>query len=427
MILHRPHPSVNDRPHDGRSRPPRFCAHVPTDIDFAAVAGRPGWVDYAKWVVGAVVFQRYRVHDLTADDWCPLGSGFVRAFVPCRVWVPLRDRLVGAGVLEWDRHCRPPTRGAGGKCYYFRVGRGWRHNRVEAHQLRNPELVNRMVAYRRRERAKVTDPVLAGLRRWVERMEVLPEAPFGDPVLDRIRLGDHWFAVCEQGRVHTPATNLAREFRPHVRVAGQKVVSVDVSCSQPLVLAAVAGGPTPGRGRSRGEGHHPHYVPFVVQNSDRRPNDDFLADCLSARLYERFVGAWGLNRDATKVAVLALVYGYPKAFVREHAAAFRSLYPSTWDRISQIATALPHGELARMMQRAESDLMIRGVAARFLREHPRTPVLTVHDALLVPPWCDGIAEALIRDEWRSRYGIEPRVKVSPWTGERRVVRDEVRF
>jgi hypothetical protein len=312
---------------------------------------------------------------------------------------------------------------------YFRIAEQYRGEPIVAVELRNPDLLDRIERHRRRERDSLTDPVHRGLRRWVEEMEVLPDAPFDDVVLDRIRIGDHWFAVCDQGRVHTPATTLARHNRRLVRLAGHKLVSVDVSCSQPLLLAVtlehkIQKRPhtTPrkaGRTTPRGAGRGPKgEIPFVPYPSYFGEKDEFLSDCLSGAVYDRFASVLGVTREAAKVELLAVVFGAPHRYNRAKAECFSSLYPFTWQRVLSITSALyvRGGELARRMQTVESDLMISGVA-RFLREYPDVPVLTCHDALLVPPNAASDARDLILDEWHRRYRLRPRVKITPWTGD----------
>jgi hypothetical protein len=398
-------------------------------VNFDAVCHR-GQADYARWVVGQVVFQQFRVRGLSADDWSPLAVQFVRKFIPIRAWPRVRERLVRSEVLEWDRRYRLPAGGRRGKAYGFRVGSRWRDQPIAAYELRNPELLDNITHYRARQRAEVTDPVHVGLRAWADRLEVLPDAPAGDPVLDAVATGDHWFSVCEQGRVHTPATTLSRPFRRHVRLAGRELVAVDVCCSQPTLLAVVLSRGLPvcrfpdarpslfqtrgGRGRGKA---------FVVQCSEwcqsevQAGGDDFLADCLRGILYDRMARVWGRPREEVKRDVLRVLYGTPNNFDPQLAAGFAATYPTTWATVLSLSRYLHRDgwTLAGTMQAVESGLMIHGAAARFLREHPETPVLTVHDSLLVPHEAAEAARAIIQGEWVRRFGLEPTVKVSSWT------------
>jgi hypothetical protein len=66
-------------------------------------------------------------------------------------------------------------------------------------------------------------------------LEVSPDGPDVLP-LARICARDFFFTVCEQGRVHTNLTNLAREHRQYLRVGGRLLWAMDVTNCQPLLL-----------------------------------------------------------------------------------------------------------------------------------------------------------------------------------------------
>lgn len=397
-------------PPDQANVPYRLLAHVPAGLDLAELLPR-AWVDYASWVIGRIAFRKFRCRGHTPESWVPLANEFLRDFIPTRVWPKIRDRLVDAAVLEWDRYYRPPTRDRDGKCYHFRLAEPYRTAPLAPYQLRHPELVNRIRRYNAGDRAKVTDPVHVALRRWVERLEVLPGHPTGCPALDHVAAGDCWFIADEQGRLHSPATNVPREYRRFLRLAGHELVAVDVSCSQPLLLAAALTAPT-----AKAKHHPPPPVPIVVQDSGVRLSDDgYAEDARLGLLYDRLAKVWGTDRDGAKLGFMVTCYGYPRKYDRVRAAAFADLYPATWGRLTAVAGRLPVGGLARLMQRAESDLMIGRAARRFLREFPDVPVLTCHDALLVPAGSAPAAERIIYESWHAEYGIGPMVKVSHWT------------
>jgi hypothetical protein len=70
------------------------------------------------------------------------------------------------------------------------------------------------------------------------------------------------------------------------------------------------------------------------------------------------------------------------------------------------------GELARRMQRLESELVIGGCCERLRREAPGACLLTVHDCLVTSEdHKDHFAEVLA-DEFDRTYGVRPRLRVS---------------
>ena len=395
-------------------------AHLPVSLDLTAVT-RPCWAEYGMWAVGAVVYRRY-VERVGPDAYVLLGSEFMNRHLPPKVRRPLLDDLLGTGVLESDRvYSFGAAAGGGpGKALCYRLGRGYRDDPIRPRPLTHPELLRKIAAARRAERDAVTDPVHLRLRAWHDRVELLPDAPAGEhPLLDAMIDGERRFAACEQGRIHHNIANLPREYRRFVRLAGEGLASVDVSASQPLLLALLlTGRATPPTPPKRGATPTP---PSFGLYSDASATE-FLRDCLAGRVYDRLVGETGYTRDEVKPLFLAVIYGHPEHMGTRVGEAVRRLYPSAFRAVADLNYALGHGGLPRLMQRDESRVMIGRAAGRMVREYPDVPVLTVHDSLLVPPRWSPLARRVVLEAWQTEFGITPNLKVIDWTGTQQPLR-----
>jgi hypothetical protein len=420
--------------------PPRACgaktlrapdrvsilAHVPVSLDLSSVL-RLQLHAYALWTVSAVVIRRF-TRRVTATEFVPLAVEYVLKHLPRKVYKEVLDALVGHDVLECDGRAWHRTPGVHGKCRYYRLGPKYRGEPIRAVRLTHAELMRKMNRYTREERDAITDPVHRRLRDWHDRVEVLPSAPCGaHPLLDRMIDGERRFCVCPMGRCHTNITNLPREYRQYVRLAGHELASVDVSAAQPILLGLYVGdagarsGPrepavrgsasTQRTSRNRpAEGGT-----LLVYPSSNHNLTNYLADCLSGSLYEKLSDLTGYPRDVVKRRFLAVVYGEERHMNTKVGESFHRLYPTVFDAVIEANYRLGHGGLPCEMQRLESRVMIGGVAARFLRENLSTPVLTLHDCLLVPPSHTKVAEEIIRSEWQSSFGVAPRLKVTMFT------------
>lgn len=391
-----------------------FHAHLPASLNLRTVT-RPEWVEYAAWVVSAVVIRRYI--DRAADDttFVPLDCRYINAHIPARVRRPLLDDLLRHEVLECDNlfYFNPQRLGLPGKCLCYRLGERYRGDPIRACPLAHPELLRKVANAYQRERSGVTDPTYLALRAWHDQVEVLPEAPFGaHPLLDAMIDGERRFTVCQQGRVHTNVANLPAQYRQYLRLAGHELSAVDICTSQPLILALLLTGKPP-ISRALLSGEDPH---AVFNPSSDSSLSVFLRDCLDGSVYDRVAEASRrYSRDDVKSLFLAVIYGHPEHMHTVVGEAIRELYPRVFDAVVELNHRLGHGGLPRLMQTIESSVMIERVAGRLVREHPDVPLLTVHDSVVVPPDFTPLVEAIIAEEWSNEFGLAPRMKTSSFT------------
>jgi hypothetical protein len=146
---------------------------------------------------------------------------------------------------------------------------------------------------------------------------------------------------------------------------------------------------------------------------------DFHRDCLDGSVYDRVAARTRYSRDQVKPMFLAVVYGKPNHMRTEVGKAIRALYPSVFNAVEGFCLQHGVGVLPRFLQRLESGVMIRRVAARLLRERPTMPLLTVHDSVLVPAEFTGEARRVIEEEWQGEFGVVPGVKTSMFTEPQR--------
>jgi hypothetical protein len=73
------------------------------------------------------------------------------------------------------------------------------------------------------------------------------------------------------------------------------------------------------------------------------------------------------------------------------------------------------GGLARAMQRAESDLVIRRVCGTMTEQYPEAPLLTIHDSIMTTPMWAGKVERFLIEEF-ARLGIHLALRETPEVG-----------
>jgi hypothetical protein len=255
-------------------------------------------------------------------------------------------------------------------------------------------------------------------------------------------------------RVHTPVTSLKRELRGCLTIGGKPLVSLDISNCQPLLLSHLVlqgwgeggGGVGAALGLTkRKRAVHPmSTIPEIptlnLDNTDSYENTVegvsciippdvrlFASLCKRGRIYEYFVehSRTPTTREKIKRQILQAIYGRvgvrrkarngvkPKRGAKRRkssvAKTFEREFPNVWRWIIH-AKRKNYKHLAHRMQKLESRLMIRGVCGRLMKDYPHIPVLTIHDALLVPVEHVDTVATVIREVF-GKAGICPTLKI----------------
>ena len=263
------------------------------------------------------------------------------------------------------------------------------------------------------------------------------------------------FTVCPYGRVHTPITRLKKQLRSCLSINGNRLVSIDISNSQPLILCLLfwVGGLVGGEVEPLFNPDTPSGIPYVsnidgsavkegtcMQRSSgvscTFPPDvsKYIQLCESGKLYEFlmtlssiepaekakfkqrifrhvFYGARGERRRAWKGRKpKRRPNGRTRRVARMDRVArlFQQEFPTIFAFI-QKAKGKNYRRFARRMQRAESRLMIGGVCKRLMTDHPDIPVFTIHDSILTTAEHVETVERLIKEQFQ-RYGLTPTLK-----------------
>lgn len=286
-------------------------------------------------------------------------------------------------------------------------------------------------------------------------------------IIDHLTEGEdsrpRWFNVCEYGRVHHPVGLCPRQLRPWLRLSGSPhtLHLCDVSSSQIVLVALWVSGllsgseaeeiagrgekKREGRGRGRERGilsgrYGDGLREFALMNEKKKGRANHaLSGRSSESLKEaaliiegaldgegfpllvrttnevlRAEGRPPLTPGEVKVGRLSALFGDWRFLADKPVGrALLRLYPAFMGLWAERVKGLPHGELARLMQRIESGIMIHGAAARLMRERPDARFVTIHDAVLVEQPHTEYAVRVIRDEWEAAVGVAPLVKQSP--------------
>ena len=228
-----------------------------------------------------------------------------------------------------------------------------------------------------------------------------------DTILNR----DFRFTVGQYGRVITNVSNIKRELRPTLRLNSQPLVEVDISCSQPTLLAA--------------------YLP-----QELRVYDDvrlFASLCTTGTLYDRLMQDLKFeDRNECKDAFFHFLYSPPIKLdarqktwknpkkERERLAKraisewFAPRFPTIWKFIGGHKTNGyydAYKSLSQDMQRFESKIVIETACHNLYDQCPQIDVLTVHDSILVERAHAELTRSTLKAAFHNNTAIRPTISV----------------
>ena len=196
------------------------------------------------------------------------------------------------------------------------------------------------------------------------------------------------------GRFHSNLTNMRSDLRQHLRVDGKRLVQIDLKNSQPmsLVVRLDKAGVECGRYRQV---------------------------CEEGNLYELLATKSGLTKEKTmaearaeaKAELIQRVFFGRLGARSKVGSAFKREFGAAWNYVQEVK-GRDHAELACLLQRTESDLVIRTVCEALRREHPGMFVATIHDSIVCLP---DDAEKVICSMRQAfaRVNLNPRLEVQP--------------
>ncbi len=307
----------------------------------------------------------------------------------------------------------------GGKCFGYRFkNEEYRNATVRKRPITDPKLIEVIEAHR-----NVNYPVQRWLKKNLQQIEMadIPDGKLlevadedeGDPQvrfytykeqIDLIR-DRSWIFVADRfsRRIHTNLTQLKRELRAGLRVAGQPLVQIDIKNSQPLFIGLAA----------RKDGFE-----------DRR----YLELC-QADLYQHLADRGGWTRKEVKEQLTQAAL-FAANTSRHQGLPVKQLFDAEFPTMARfiremkdgkktVANPKPHNKLAKLAQKTEANFLIygmgkltEGVCERIMRERRDCWVGTIHDSLLVLPGDVDYAMSVMQGEF-AKLGVQPRLVPEP--------------
>lgn len=214
------------------------------------------WADEARWLVGTVI-RKMVFRDVDVFGYARLHWKVLHRILTSNWLSKIKKALIDGGVIKTDPYV-VEERSTG-----YRLRDRWLTTRHVRMQVVNPVLCERLSKERRRleqEQRKRRLPIHDSLDQSQRCLTLTGDA---DSILDglepaarlcqdvlvaNIRRGEWRFSVGATGRCFNAITGLKRDLRRSLRIAGEPVGCVDLSCAQPALLALLIGWTSPSAG-----------------------------------------------------------------------------------------------------------------------------------------------------------------------------------
>ena len=225
--------------------------------------------------------------------------------------------------------------------------------------------------------------------------------------LNMLNLGLHFGNRQNAGRrFFSSITSVHKPIRRKCKMDGQNLVEIDVKSCQPLLLTRLISDHTEGN----------------KQYQHKKELNEIKLLCYEGNFYREFEYLrWceGLgidDRGLLKQDFCHAFFNYSTGFVKHpFSMGFLERFPHSWLAVYEIKKKyerdfhMPankrHSQLARRLQRMESQCMIDDLVGGIIRDGLSIPILTVHDAILTtPPHVEHIKQR-IKNSFLQRYGL----------------------
>lgn len=325
----------------------------------------------------------------------PLKALYLRNII--RNYKQYRDTLIDHQMLECDFHYV-----SGQKSYAYGLTEFWEQQPAVATQILSDKMQERLESWQSR-RIPLTRihthlyDFLSEIEIDIEALDYIKSLPIGqynralisiEKFLDK----DFYIYSDEFGeRTHTNLTNLKSDLRQFLSWKGKRLVNIDISCSQPLLLLQIF--------------NHPLY-PYDAQGSDYSLYQRLVE---TGTLYDFLLENSKVKEKINTRSELKEVFFRDVLFGRRTASWFVDLFPTIGQMVKK-AKKKDYKKVAWMMQREESRIVITKICGRILKHHPDVFISTIHDSIMTVPEHAGLVKSIIESEF-AKIGINPTVRV----------------
>lgn len=227
--------------------------------------------------------------------------------------------------------------------------------------------------------------------------------------IEKLKNKEYWFTRNSHtdNRLHTPLTNLSKKLRPFLKFDGEKLVNLDIRCSQPYFLVVLVERlySTIDTLMFENLKYHLYSSGFRKEYSKIKNwilNEDFYTE-ISKVLFEgrkiyltrnEWIGrgknrekktvTYENERELTKKLILRLFYIDTNSYLYKHDSDLK-IFDEKFPYFSAFLKELKKSNykyLSKLMQNEEAYCILDVVTKKLTQLYPKMPLFTIHDSIM---------------------------------------------
>lgn len=402
------------------------------------------FADRIRWLTHFLIMDRIIGRE-KKGGWVGIHSNVLQEALGKNTYKRAVAKAANLGIIEVDHSYKVSEPGSPGYTKKYRLLEPYASSKWRLANITNERVLN-YLKDRKLRTSGITSPAQKHLWRWVKRIKIEDVPRLTEGTLDwgkftALRKRNFRGKVCDFGRFHSNHTRLKREMRPYLRLNGQPLVEIDVRNCQPLLFAWLVCShysedrietrfnmdkSLSNNNKEQSNTALSNTTPYVslkdvpglikpLKNRSQIPGDalKLLDICEQGEFYEHFLKAAGYGkvdddlRQKKKQSILTQFYdnwsrSYSESY--EFLNVLKRDFPSAYD-VCEAVKQTNYQDLARLMQRVESHVVIDSICEVLRAECPRMPIITVHDAIFTTAKYTAQLKDIMRNEFRNKLGV----------------------
>lgn len=256
--------------------------------------------------------------------------------------------------------------------------------------------------------------------------------------IEKLKNKEYWFTRNNHtdNRLHTPLTNLSKKLRPYLSFKGEKLINLDIRCSQPYFLVVLVERlySTIATLMFENVKNHLYSSGFRKEYSKIKNwilSSDFYTE-ISKVLFEsrkisltrnEWVGrgknrekktvTYENERELTKKLILRLFYIDTNSYLYKHDSDLK-IFDERFPYFSAFLKELKKDNykyLSKLMQNKEAHCILDVVTKRLSQLYPKMPLFTIHDSIMTTEyWAKRTnLKKLIQSMMLEVNGVKPQI------------------